>query len=143
MRPIVCATRGGQVSRRTQKRAIVLAKERDAELIFLCVVDPTFAGPVNESLAAALKDELKRLGRSLLSIAQTRAREQGVVTQAVTRCGPVWQNIEEYVREVDADTLVIGSPRTESTSQAFSPGDVHRFAETMLQSTDVEIVVVT
>jgi nucleotide-binding universal stress UspA family protein len=143
MRPIVCATRGGEASRRTQKRAIALAKERDAELIFLCVVDPTFAGPVNESLAAALKDELRRLGRSLLSIAQMRAREQDVAVQAVTRCGPVWQNIKDCVREVDAETLVIGAPRTESTSQAFGPGDVHRFAETVRQSTDVEVIVVT
>jgi nucleotide-binding universal stress UspA family protein len=143
MSPIVCATRGGEASRRTQERAIALAKERDAELTFLCVVDPTFAGPVKEPLAAALKDELRRLGRSLLCIAQRRAREQGVVAQAVTRCGPVWQNIQEYLHQVNADTLVIGAPRTQSTSQAFDPGDVHRFAETVHQSTDVEVVVVT
>ena len=69
MRPIVCATRGGEVSRRTQERAVALAKERGAELIFLCVVDPSFAGLVDEAMVATLTDELQRLGRSLLSIA--------------------------------------------------------------------------
>ena len=67
---IVCATRGGEASRRTQERAIVLARERSDELVFLCVVDPNFAGPQSEAVAAALEDELKRLGRSLLNIAR-------------------------------------------------------------------------
>ncbi len=34
MGPIVCATRGSEASRRTQERAITLAQERGAPLIF-------------------------------------------------------------------------------------------------------------
>ena len=143
MRPIVCATRGGEVSRRTQERAVALAKERDAELIFLCVVDPGFAGPVDKALTATLADELQWLGRALLSVAQARAREQGVVARTAVRCGPAWQNIEEYVRQVDADALVIGAPRSGSTPRAFGSGDVHHLAETINEATGVEVVVVT
>ena len=143
MRPIVCATRGGEVSRRTQQRAVALAKERGTELVFLCVVDPGFAGPVSKALAATLADELQRLGKALLSIAQVRAREQGVVTRTVVLSGPAWQNIEEYVRRVDADALVIGAPRTGSTPRAFGSGDVHHLAETINEATGVEVVVVT
>ncbi|MEE8391897.1 MAG: universal stress protein [Anaerolineae bacterium] len=143
MRPIVCATRGGEVSRRTRERAVALAKERGTELIFLCVVDPSFAGPVDESLAATLADELQRLGQSLLSIAQARARKQGVVTRTAVLRGAVWQNVKEYVRRVDADALVIGAPMTGSTPRAFGSGDVHRLAETIHEATGVEVVVVT
>lgn len=143
MRPIVCATRGGEVSRRTQERAVALAKERETELIFLCVVTPGFAGPVDKALKATLADELQWLGRALLSIAQTRAQKQGVVTRTSVQCGPAWQNIEEYVRRVNADALVIGAPRTGSTPRAFGSGNVHRLAETINEATGVEVIVVT
>jgi nucleotide-binding universal stress UspA family protein len=143
MGPIVCATRGGEASRRTQERAIALAKERDAPLVFLCAVDPSFAGPVDEGLSTALADELRRLGRSLLCIAQARAREQGVEAQTHVRCGPVRQTIEGYLHEVDASALVIGSPQAHAQRQTFDAEEVHRFAEALRQTTDVEVIVVT
>lgn len=143
MGPIVCATRGGEASRRTQERAIALAKERGTPLIFLCAVDPSFAGPVDDELSTALADELRRLGRSLLCIAQARAREQGVEAQTHVRCGPARQTIEEYLHEVDAGTLVIGSPQADTQRQAFDTDEVHRFAEALRQTTDVEVVIVT
>jgi len=142
MRPIVCATRGGEVSRRTQDRAVALAKEREVELIFLCVVDPGFAELANETLAATLADELQRLGKSLLSIAQARARKQGVVARTVIRSGPAWENIKEYVRQVDAGALIIGASKTGSTPRAFGSGDVHRLAETVREATGVDAIVV-
>jgi len=142
MRPIVCATRGGEASRRTQERAIALAKERGAELIFLCVVDPNFVKPTNKALAAALRSELKRLGRALLYIAQARAKEQGVDAKAVVRSGPVRDTIEAYLREVDAGTLVIGAPRGETTLQALDPGQVDLLAEDVERELGIEIVIV-
>jgi len=143
MRPIVCATRGGEASRRTQERAIALAKERGAPLTFLCVVDPDFAGPVNEPLAAALKDELNRLATSLLSIAQARAQEQGVPAETAILSGPVWQTIEGYLREVSAGTLVIGAPGAAPTPEPFGSGDVQEFAERVRRDMGIEVVVVT
>ena len=58
MGPIVCATRGGEASRRTQERAVALARERGDPLIFLFVADTNFTQPANQSLAEALADEL-------------------------------------------------------------------------------------
>ncbi len=141
MELIVCATRGGEASRRTQERAIALAKDRNAELVFLCVVDPDFAGPQSEAVAAALEDELKRLGRSLLNIARARAREQGVSAGIICLSGPVWEEIEAYLRRAKATTLVIGAPRVEPTSQAFGE-DVQRFIEHVRQNLGIEVVVV-
>jgi nucleotide-binding universal stress UspA family protein len=143
MGPIICATRGGEASHRTQERAIALAKERDTELIFLCVVDASFAGPLDERLAAALDDELKRLGRSLLNIAETRAQEQGVSARTVCMSGPVWESIEKFLQETDDGTLVIGSSRSNAMDQAFGSGDVTDFAKSLRQAVGVEVIVVT
>ena len=142
MRPIVCATRGGEVSRRTQERAVVLAQERETELIFLYIVDPSFGGPMNEALAAALADELRRLGKSLLSIAQARALQQGVTARTVVLNGAAWQKIAEYVRRVNASGLVIGAPRNNAAPRKFN-SDVQQLAEALHETTGVEVVVVT
>jgi nucleotide-binding universal stress UspA family protein len=142
-RPIVCATRGGQASRRTQERAIALAKERDADLIFLCVVDPDFAGPVDEELEAALTDELQRLGKCLLHIAEARADKQNVSTATVVQCGPVWESIEAYLHQVNAGALVIGVPHTEAAIHPFGAEKVRQFLQKLEQETDIEIIVVS
>jgi nucleotide-binding universal stress UspA family protein len=143
MGPIICATRGGEASHRTQDKAIALAKERNTELIFLCVVDASFAGPLNEQLAAALDDELKRLGRSLLNIAETRAQEKGVSARTVCISGPVWESIEGFLQEIKASAFVVGSPRSNVTHQAFVAGDVAEFAESLRQTVGIEVIVVT
>ena len=143
MGPIICATRGGEASHRTQDRAIALAKERNTELIFLCVVDASFAGPLDERLAVALDDELKRLGRSLLTIAETRAQEQGVSARTVCISGPVWESIEKFFQETSDGTLVIGASRPCAMDQAFGSGDVAKFAEMLRQTVGVEVVIVT
>jgi len=142
MGPIVCATRGGEASYRTQARAIELAKERNLELVFLCVVDAGFAGPLSKRLAAALDDELKRLGRSLLNVAETRAQDQGVPAKTVCMSGPVRESIEAYLRQVSASTLVIGCSRSSERHQAFDSEDVTDFAERLRQTTSAEVILV-
>jgi len=140
MRPIVCATRGGQASRRTQEQAIALAKEQGTELVFLCVVNPAFAGPLGEPLAAALEDELQRLARSLLTIARARAGSQGVRAQTVVLSGPVQQSIQEYLCDVDASALVIGAPKSETVPHGFGPQEVRSHVEAIGQAAGVEVV---
>jgi nucleotide-binding universal stress UspA family protein len=140
--PIVCATRGGEASRRTQEYAIRLAKERGEALIFLCVFDPSFAGQLNVGLAAALADEQRWLGRALLGIAQARAREQGLGAQAEVLSGPVMEGIKEYLRQAQADTLVIGASKEDTSLAAFDMSEVERFAEKVHEDTGVQVIVV-
>lgn len=135
MPTIICATRGGEASRRTQERAVALAKERGARLIFLYVADRAFAGPVEAAMADALDDELGRLGTSLLRIAQARAREQGVDAEMEVRFGPVWETIETVVHEVGAETLVLGAPPQEQVEA------LGRWAD-HLRELGIEVIVV-
>jgi nucleotide-binding universal stress UspA family protein len=143
MGPIVCATRGGEAGRRTQERAIALAKERGAELIFLCVFDPNFAGPLNNTLAAAVQEEQHWLGRVLMGVAQARAREQGLEAGAEVHSGPVQQGIEDFLCQAGASTLVIGEARVDSPLAAFRRGQVLSCAEQVEQRIGIEVVVVT
>jgi nucleotide-binding universal stress UspA family protein len=140
---IVCATRGGEAGRRTQERAIALAKERETELTFLCVFDPGFAGPLNSALSAAVAEEQQWLGRALVSVAQARAREQDVEAGAVVCSGVVLDSIEDYLCEAGASTLVIGEPKIDSALSTFRHGTVQSCARQVEQNTSVEVVVVT
>lgn len=142
MGPIVCATRGGEASRRTQERAIALARERGDRLIFLFVVDTNFAQPNNQALADVLADELERLGRRLLCIAQVRAHEEGISADMVVRHGAVRQTIEDFLREVKASTLVLGAPGTGSEKKTFSLEELPQFAQAINLNTGVEVIVV-
>jgi nucleotide-binding universal stress UspA family protein len=143
MGPIVCATRGGESSRRTQEQAVALAKERDAELVFLAVFDPCCAGDVGEPLAEAVEKEQRWLGRALLGTAQVRARRRGVEPTAVVLCGPVLETIESYLLQVDASALILGEPKVDSALAAFHPSRVSHFAERVRLDTGVEVIVVT
>ena len=140
---IVCATRGGEAGRRTQERAIALAKERGTELIFLCVFDPNFAKSLSKALSAAVVEEQQWLGRSLVSVAQARAQEQGVEAGAVVLSGVILDSIEEFLCESDASTLVIGEAKIDSALSAFRHGMVQSCARQVEQNTGVEVVVVT
>lgn len=142
MGPIVCSTRGGEASHRTQERAIALACEREAALIFLFVVDPSFIEPRDEALAAALADELKRLGNQLLCIARARAREHEVDADVVVRQGAVRQTIEEFLREVNASALVLGVPHTNLGAQVFASCKVSQFAQELHSTTGVDVFIV-
>jgi nucleotide-binding universal stress UspA family protein len=141
MRPIVCATRGGEASRRTQERAIALAREQGAPLIFLFVADTSAMKPAKD-LADVLADELEQLGASLLCIAQARAHEQGMEADMVVRRGAVQSALEDFLREVDAGTLVIGAPERGSEHPVFDPAAMDRFAGQIRARLGVEVVVV-
>lgn len=140
---IVCATRGGEAGRRTQERAIALAKERRAELTFLCVFDPSSIGPLNGPMAVAVEKEQQWLSRALLGTAQARAQKEGVDAGAEVRSGPVLETIKAFLREVKASTLVIGESRMNSALAAFRLGKVHHFAERVKEDAGVDVIVVT
>jgi nucleotide-binding universal stress UspA family protein len=140
---IVCATRGGEAGRRTQERAVALAKEQGDELVFLCVFDPAFAGNLSDALSEAVVQEQQWLGRTLVNVAQSRARKQGVNAHAVVRSGPVLENIENFVRESCASTLVIGEPKVDSALGTFKLDSVQSCADQMVDKTGIDVVVVT
>jgi len=111
-------------------------------LIFLFVVDPSFSEPVDQLLAAALIDELKRLGNQLLCIARARAREHKVDADVVLRHGAVRQTIEDFLCEVNASALVLGAPRTDLGAQIFASCKISQFAQELHSTMGVDVFIV-
>lgn len=78
-----------------------------------------------------------------MSVAQARAREQGIEAGAVVLSGVVLDSIEEFLCESGASALVIGEANSDSALSTFRPGAVQSCATHFEQNTSVEVVVVT
>ena len=128
MGKILCATRGGEASYRTQDGAIALAKERGDELVFLFVADVSFLNQTAAPLVVNIESHLVRMGRFQLAMAEEQAAAQGVAAQAVVREGHLQAELVAAARELGATLIVLGRPLgqtavfREATLQAFVAG---------------------
>lgn len=142
MTTIVCATRGGEPSRRAQDRAIELAKERGARLVFLHVADMEFVNDTAAPIVVDVRREMIRMGEFILLMAQERAQERGIQAAGVVRSGKVRQAIIDFLHEVGADVLVLGRPHPKSERQVFDEAEVDPFARSVQAETGAEVVMV-
>ena len=107
---ILCATRGGEASVRTQERAIDIAKERAAKLVFIFVADARFLEHCAAPYVPAMDGELHKMGEFLLLMAKERAEKAGVEAAFTVRHGKFQQSLIEAAREVQASLVVLGRP---------------------------------
>ena len=123
---ILCATRGGEASYRTQDAAIALARERGDELVFLYVVDISFLDTTARAVRPEIvTTELEKMGEFLLLMARERAKKQGVNASTVIRYGDLREELKAAAREDDIDLVVFGRPAGDSSS--FTLEDLQAF----------------
>ena len=139
MGKILCATRGGEASYRTQDVAIQLAKERGQELIFLYVVDVGFLDMTASPIVIDVETSVERMGEFLLAMAQERAREQGLEVQVVVREGKTREEIKAAVKELEVDTVVLGRP---AEGGVFQEESIRAFAREIEEETGAKVVLV-
>jgi nucleotide-binding universal stress UspA family protein len=113
---ILCATRGGGASFRTQTAAIELAKERNDELVFLYVVDLHFLDKTAAPIVVDVENEISQMGNFLLLVAKERATEQGVEAHMISRKGNVREEIKQADIDVGATLVVLGRPAGETSN---------------------------
>lgn len=140
MAKILCATRGGEASRRTEDYAIQLAKETEAELVFLYIVETSFVDRIAEAVVVDVEAQIERMGEFLLAAVQERAAMKGVKARAAHRHGPVRREIKACILEEGADTVVLGRPRGEEA--LFAETGVSPFAEELKEETGAEVILV-
>jgi nucleotide-binding universal stress UspA family protein len=140
MGKILCATRGGEASYRTQDAAIALAKERSDELVFLYVVDTSFLDKMAAPIVVDIEGGIEKMGKFLLAMAQERAARQGVKARAICREGRVRQEIKMAAVEEGATLVVLGRPGGEAN--AFALEALHTFADEIQREAGVEVVIV-
>ena len=111
MGKILCATRGGEGSHRTQDGAIALAKERGDELAFLFVVDVSFLNQTAAPLVVDVEARVEKMGRFQLAMAQERAAVEGIEAQAIVRRGHLRAELVAAAKEASADLIILGRPQ--------------------------------
>ncbi|MFB6172198.1 MAG: universal stress protein [Haloarculaceae archaeon] len=108
MTTILLATNGSGYAQRAAEHAIDLAREREATLHVLCVVDQQkFDEPALSSGELATM-EAEDYGHNCVAEVVEQAERAGVPVEGVTRHGVPHETILAYADEVDADVLVLG-----------------------------------
>ena len=140
MGKILCATRGGEASYRTQDAAIALAKERGDTLLFLYVVDLRFLDKTVAPIVVDVENEVTKMGEFLLLMAKERAGEQGVAADTVCYKGEVREELKNAACEEGVSLVVLGRPAGEES--VFKLAGLQAFAAKIEAETGVETVIV-
>jgi nucleotide-binding universal stress UspA family protein len=136
MGTILCATRGGEESYRTQDKAIALAKELGDTLAFVYVADIRFLDKTAAPILVDAENEVTKMGKFLLMMARERAAEQGVEAAIVLREGDLLEELVRAAREQEASLVVLGRP-AESES-VFEMAGLEDFAAEIEEQAGVE-----
>jgi len=140
MGKILCATRGGEDSQRTQEAAIALAKERGDDLVFLYVADASFLDRIAAPVVVDVESELDQMGRFQLILAQEQAAEQGVAAEIAIRHGHLRTELAAAAREMGATLVMLGRPQ--GRTAVFDEADLEEFAAELEERTGVGVRVV-
>ncbi len=136
MGKILCATRGGEASYRTQDAAIALAQEQGDELVFLYVADVEFLDKTARAVRPdVVMAEMEKMGEFLLAMAQERAQRQGVQADYALRQGELREELKGAAQELSVDLVVLGKPAGEES--AFVLEGLQAFADEIQAETGV------
>jgi nucleotide-binding universal stress UspA family protein len=111
MKKILCATRGGEASRKTQDAVIAMAKREGATILFLYVVDLEFLKvSTHGARPDVVTSEMEQMGEFLLTLACERAAAQRARAEMFLRHGPLIDALELAARENGVDAIALGQP---------------------------------
>ena len=137
---ILCATRGGETSYKTQQASITLAKERGDEILFLYIIDLHFLDKLASPMVVDVESEMEQMGGFFLLIAKEGATEQGVEARTMIRKGAVREELINATLEVGANLVVLGTPSGKRS--AFQMASLEEFREEIEKVTGAETVLV-
>jgi nucleotide-binding universal stress UspA family protein len=140
MAKILCATRGGEASYRTQDRAIALAKGRGDTLIFIYVVDLQFLNKTAGPIVVDAENEVTKMGEFLLVMAKERAAEQGLEAETRLYTGSLGEELKKAAREEQASLIVLGRPA--DTKSIFKLAELQKFANQIEEDTGVATLII-
>lgn len=107
---ILCVTRGGEASKPTHQFAIQLAKERDAELLFLYVFDRQVLQSIVTPIVINVESQIEHMLAYLQSTAQDQARQAGVSADVIIRTGNLLTQIVDVAHTKLISLIILGCP---------------------------------
>jgi nucleotide-binding universal stress UspA family protein len=141
MGKILCPTRGGEASFRTQDAAIAQAIQEHKTLLFVYVVDTHFLDRTHRPVRPdVIAQEMARMGEFLLTMAKERAEKSGVQVETQVRHGELREELIAAAREADADTVILGRP--EGKESAFDITGLQDLATGIEEETGAETRIV-
>lgn len=141
MNKILCATRGGEASQRTQDAVIAMAKAEGASVVFLYVVDVEFLKLIAQGVRPdVVGAELEHMGEFLLAMAVERAAAEGVRADMIVRHGTLLSALASAAVEEGADAIALGRPS--GPDSAFSMTDLQQLAARIERDTGITTCVV-
>ena len=137
---ILCPTRGGKDSYPNQDRAVALAKERGAGLMFLYITNVEFLGLTAAPILVDVEHEMDEMGEFMLAMAQERAEKAGVTASTLVERAQFQHVLAEVIEAYDIDSVVLGSSSGETgvVTESYIEGLV----EELGGSTGVEFIIV-
>lgn len=141
MAGIVCAIRGGPLSKSTIQKSIQLAKESGETIYFLYVVNLDFLTHSSSSRIEHISMEMQEMGEFILLDAQEKAQKQGVVAQGVIRDGIVIEEIIAFCAEIQPKYIVLGRPETERENNLLTRERLEDVISRIKEVTDAEVVI--
>ncbi|KAA3648459.1 MAG: universal stress protein [Chloroflexi bacterium] len=108
MTTILAPTRGGKRSYPNQDGAVRIAKERNADILFLNVTNIEFLNQASSGVLVDLAHELEGLGEFILAMAQERAAKEGVTAKAIVKQGVFREVLREVLDEYPIDAIILG-----------------------------------
>ncbi len=134
---ILCSTRGGEASIRTQEAAIGRAKESGDDLIFFFVVDVEFLARADYALRSdVVIEEMDKMGEFLMAMAVERAEKRGVQASYIIRHGDFVEQLKATISEEHITLAILGRPIDERS--AFQLAALEKLAEQIAEETGIE-----
>jgi nucleotide-binding universal stress UspA family protein len=138
MGKILCSTRGGDASIRTQEAAIRRAKENKDELVFFYAFDLEFLAQADFVVRSdVVTEEMDKMAHFLMAMAVERAGKEGVEARYVIRHGRFADELKAAIAEEGATLVVLGRPADEKS--AFEPRGLKELARSVKEETGVEV----
>ena len=137
---ILCATRGGEASYKTQQAAIALAKERGDDIVYLYIIDLSFLNKTAAPIVVNIENELEEMGRFFLLMATEKAADQGINARSIIRKGIVREEIKKAIVEEEVNLVVFGRPVGEGSS--FQMESLEAFLAEIKEETQIDAIMV-
>jgi nucleotide-binding universal stress UspA family protein len=140
MSMILCATRGGEASYRTQDKAIELAKELGHHLLFLYVIDLHFLDKTAAPVVVDIEEEVKEMGEFILLMAKERAAKQNINAKTMCRKGKSREEIKKVAHQENIELVVLGKPADDDS--AFRLSGLKDFAAEIEREAGKKVIMV-